>query len=130
MATRTTVLLALTLFCCSFFNVATAVAKISCNRALTNAQLPNYTKCKYLIVGGGPGGLYSAYQLKALGKDVCVVEKEAIFGGKMQDVPGPPTHDGKPPKEFGTCGLRINEVWPVSGACFFTGWHPISALPS
>jgi len=109
MATRTTVLLALTLFCCSFFNVATAVAKISCNRALTNAQLPNYTKCKYLIVGGGPGGLYSAYQLKALGKDVCVVEKEAIFGGKMQDVPGPPTNDGKPPKEFGTCGLRINE---------------------
>lgn len=43
--------------------------------------------CDVAIVGGGAGGLHTAYRLGAeLGEDVCLFEKEARLGGRIYDV--------------------------------------------
>jgi glycine/D-amino acid oxidase-like deaminating enzyme len=46
--------------------------------------------CKVLVVGGGAGGIFSAYMLRELGSSVCVVERKKVWGGKLQGV-GPKT---------------------------------------
>lgn len=43
--------------------------------------------CEVAIVGGGAGGLHTAYRLgPTLGDKVCVFEKEAEVGGRVKDV--------------------------------------------
>lgn len=43
--------------------------------------------CDYSIIGGGPAGLYIAYQLGPLYKDkVCLFEKENRLGGRIYDI--------------------------------------------
>jgi phytoene desaturase len=37
-----------------------------------------------LVIGAGPGGLFAALNLRSLGVDVTVVEKEAVPGGRMR----------------------------------------------
>jgi len=46
--------------------------------------------CDIVIVGGGVGGLHTAYRLGALYKSrVCLFEKEARLGGRIYDIPRP-----------------------------------------
>ncbi|MBL9007797.1 MAG: FAD-dependent oxidoreductase [Myxococcales bacterium] len=43
--------------------------------------------CEIAIVGGGPGGLHTAFRLGASqGKNVCLIEKESELGGRIHDV--------------------------------------------
>lgn len=43
--------------------------------------------CDVTIVGGGAGGLHTAFRLApTLGRNVCVVEKESALGGRIHDV--------------------------------------------
>ena len=109
------------------FAPATATSLAAgCTTVPPSASSPKLTKCKYLVLGGGPGGMFSAYLLRSLGRDVCVVERSTRtanknvallaasinatagaggpWGGKMQDYPGP-----DPSKVFGSCGLRMME---------------------
>jgi hypothetical protein len=44
--------------------------------------------CEVAIVGGGAGGLHTAFRLAPeLGDGVCLFEKEAELGGRIKDVP-------------------------------------------
>ena len=44
-------------------------------------------ECEISIVGGGPAGLYMAYQLGPLYKNkICVFEKESRLGGRLYDI--------------------------------------------
>jgi hypothetical protein len=65
--------------------------------------------CEVAILGGGPGGLHTAYRLAPqLGSKLCVFEKEDRLGGRIYDVsrtPGGPV--------FGLGALRIMENQPV-----------------
>lgn len=66
--------------------------------------------CDVIVVGGGAGGLHTAWRLGAsgLGSSVCLVEKEARLGGRIYDVslaPGGPV--------FGTGALRVMETQDV-----------------
>ncbi|NBS17138.1 MAG: hypothetical protein EBT06_12275 [Gammaproteobacteria bacterium] len=69
------------------------------------SETPKNLKCEVAIIGGGPGGLYSAYRLgPKLDKRVCVFERENHLGGRLYDeplVPGGPVH--------GVGGLRVME---------------------
>lgn len=62
-------------------------------------------KCEVAIIGGGPGGLYSAFRLgPKLHNKTCLFEKENRLGGRLYDVPsypGGPVH--------GVGGLRVME---------------------
>lgn len=43
--------------------------------------------CEVVIVGGGVGGLHTAYRLApTLGEGVCLFEREATLGGRIKDV--------------------------------------------
>eukprot|EP00798_Chlamydomonas_sp_ICE-L_P004560 gene4560-14741_t len=88
-------------------------------------------KCKTLIVGAGPGGLFSAYFLRELGSDLCVVERNHWIGGRMLDFPAVKSSAPYNPMlsanaqctsaesnagnstldeiVAGTCGLRVDE---------------------
>ncbi|MCK6525074.1 FAD-dependent oxidoreductase [Myxococcota bacterium] len=45
------------------------------------------TRCEVAIVGGGVGGLYTAFRLApTLGDAVCLFEREAALGGRIKDV--------------------------------------------
>jgi phytoene dehydrogenase-like protein len=65
--------------------------------------------CDVVIVGGGAGGLHTAFRLApTLGNQVCLFEKEAQLGGRILDVsltPGGPV--------FGLGALRIMETQDV-----------------
>eukprot|EP00775_Hariotina_reticulata_P012143 gene12143-12281_t len=65
----------------------------------------------YLPTGGGPGGLFSAYLLRHLGRELCMVEKKGVWGGKMQANAAPPVKgtNSTLSDAVGTCGLRIVE---------------------
>jgi NADPH-dependent 2,4-dienoyl-CoA reductase/sulfur reductase-like enzyme len=56
------------------------------SKALSAEQAAHLTFCKVLIVGAGPGGLYSAYFLRELGPDLCVVEKKKELGGGLSNI--------------------------------------------
>ena len=65
-------------------------------------------KCDVAIIGGGPGGLYSAYRLGAqLGSGVCLFEKNNRLGGRIYDVKGPGG------AVFGTGAMRIMETQSI-----------------
>ncbi len=65
--------------------------------------------CDVAIVGGGAGGLHTAFRLAPfLGSDVCLFEKEDRLGGRILDVsrtPGGPV--------FGAGALRVMETQEV-----------------
>jgi len=65
--------------------------------------------CDVAIIGGGPGGLHTAFRLgPQLGHKVCLFEKEDRLGGRVYDVsrdPGGPV--------FGLGALRIMETQEV-----------------
>lgn len=43
--------------------------------------------CEVAIVGGGPGGLHTAFRLgPTQGKNVCLIEKDGELGGRIHDV--------------------------------------------
>jgi heterodisulfide reductase subunit A-like polyferredoxin len=67
----------------SFITLAAATAADCRTEPLSAKQAANLTACKVLIVGAGPGGLYSAYFLRELGKDLCIVEKKQELGGEL-----------------------------------------------
>lgn len=67
--------------------------------------------CNVAIVGGGPGGVHTAYQLAQLPKDnpdsdVCLFEKEDQLGGRIHDEALDPAH---PDWVFGEGALRVME---------------------
>ncbi len=77
-----------------------------CAYALTSLS------CHVAIVGGGPGGVHTAYQLAKLPKDnpdsnVCLFEKETKVGGRLDDVALNPS---RPDLVFGVGGLRVMET--------------------
>jgi hypothetical protein len=65
--------------------------------------------CDVAVIGGGAGGLHTAFRLGSkLGKNVCLFEKENRLGGRIFDVslvPGGPV--------FGLGALRIMETQTV-----------------
>jgi hypothetical protein len=65
--------------------------------------------CEVAILGGGPGGLHTAYRLgPQLGNRVCLFEKEDRLGGRIYDVSRTPNGP-----VFGLGALRIMENQPV-----------------
>lgn len=80
---------------------------------LVVAQLhaENVLDCKVVIIGGGVGGIHTAYQLSKLppsdnGVNVCLFEKEPRLGGRVHDV----AHDKNTPDlVYGLGALRVLE---------------------
>jgi protoporphyrinogen oxidase len=65
--------------------------------------------CEVAILGGGPGGLHTAYRLAPqLGSRLCLFEKENRLGGRIYDVSRTPNGP-----VFGLGALRIMENQPV-----------------
>ncbi len=68
-------------------------------------------ECEVGIVGGGPAGVYMAYRLSPrYGAKLCLFEKEAKLGGRMNDEPFE-TRDGGS-VWVGTGARRVNEAQP------------------
>lgn len=64
--------------------------------------------CDVAIVGGGAGGLHTAFRLsKDLKEKVCLFEKESELGGRIHDVPKDETDPNSP--RFGTGARRVME---------------------
>ncbi len=64
--------------------------------------------CDVAIVGGGAGGLYTAFRLAAtMGQGVCLFEKDAELGGRIHDVQLDETDPQSP--RFGTGARRVME---------------------
>lgn len=79
--------------------------------AVTTGQCPvkkakSVVKCKHVIVGGGSAGLYAAYLLRNESVDVCLVEANDYFGGRIHDTPSPDV----PAHAYGECALRYLET--------------------
>ncbi len=54
-----------------------------------------HVECEVAVIGGGVGGLHTAFRLAPeLGDKVCLFEKEAILGGRILDVANPNDPDG------------------------------------
>src|SRR5690349_14762683 len=90
--------------------VAASLAVLMASPAM-EGQTPARTTidCDVVILGGGPGGLHTAYRLgPQLGNRVCLFEKEDRLGGRIYDVSrvaGGPV--------YGTGALRIMESQDV-----------------
>uniref|UniRef100_A0A383VZ74 Uncharacterized protein n=1 Tax=Tetradesmus obliquus TaxID=3088 RepID=A0A383VZ74_TETOB len=65
-------------------NLAALSSSSSSSSSSTTTTPP--TTCRVLIVGGGAGGIFSAYMLRELSSSVCVVEKQKVWGGKLQNI--------------------------------------------
>lgn len=64
-----------------------ALALIGCGPDEVVGDLGDLIDCEVAIVGGGVGGVHTAYRLAPeLGDGVCLFEKEAILGGRLRDV--------------------------------------------
>jgi len=67
------------------------------------------TNCPVAIVGGGAGGLHTAFRLGAtMHGDVCLFEKESQLGGRVKDVA---RTTGGP--VYGTGALRVMETQDI-----------------
>lgn len=65
-------------------------------------------ECEVAIVGGGAGGLHTAFRLApTLGSGVCLFEKEATLGGRIKDVPKEDANPDGP--RFGAGAMRVME---------------------
>ncbi len=63
----------------------------ACTVSTTPTPTPTPTaqalECEVAIVGGGAGGLHTAYRLaSAMGSKVCLFEKEKELGGRIRDI--------------------------------------------
>ncbi|HNN93349.1 MAG TPA: FAD-dependent oxidoreductase [Pseudomonadota bacterium] len=68
--------------------------------------------CEVAIVGGGAGGLHTAYRLGAtLGSKVCLIEKEGELGGRLHDISLDPKDPNSP--KIGVGGRRVMETQDV-----------------
>jgi hypothetical protein len=68
--------------------------------------------CDVAILGGGAGGLHTAFRLGAkLGANVCLFEKENRLGGRIYDVAKDDNNPNSP--VFGLGALRIMETQDV-----------------
>jgi hypothetical protein len=75
-------------------------------------DLAKHQDCEVLIVGGGAGGLHTAFRLApGMGDRVCLVEAEAELGGRIHDVPLDATRPDSP--RFGAGARRIMETQTV-----------------
>lgn len=71
---------------------------LSCADSPTPApDLRTMLECQVAIIGGGVGGLHTAFRLgPELGQDVCLFEKESELGGRIKDVPMDPNDPSSP----------------------------------
>ena len=53
----------------------------------TKPPLPYPTREKVAIIGGGPGGLMSAYMLSKKGYQVTIMERDPQLGGALRNIP-------------------------------------------
>jgi hypothetical protein len=68
--------------------------------------------CDVAIVGGGPGGLHTAFRLGATqGSKVCLIEKESELGGRIHDVSLDPKDPNSP--RVGVGARRVMETQDV-----------------
>lgn len=68
--------------------------------------------CDVAIVGGGPGGLHTAFRLGAAqGSKVCLIEKESELGGRIHDVSLDPKDPNSP--RVGVGARRVMETQDV-----------------
>lgn len=78
---------------------------------LSQLYAENVLDCKVVIIGGGVGGIHTAYQLSKLppsdnSTNVCLFEKEPRLGGRVHDV----VHDTNTPDlVYGLGALRVLE---------------------
>lgn len=64
--------------------------------------------CEVVIVGGGAGGLHTAYRLApTLGDGVCLFEKNPTLGGRIKDEPFDPNDPSSP--RIGVGARRVME---------------------
>jgi protoporphyrinogen oxidase len=90
--------------------VAWAVLGAACSSSIDaddGSSAASGIDCEVAVVGGGAGGLHTAYRLApTLGSRVCLFEKEAELGGRIHDV----TFDGKPDSpRIGVGARRVME---------------------
>ena len=86
-----------------------AILFLGSSAALAQESPKAILACDVAIVGGGPGGLHTAFRLgPSLGNKVCLFEKEERLGGRVYDVSRDP---GEP--VFGLGALRIMETQDV-----------------
>jgi hypothetical protein len=73
-----------------------------------DAMVGELLECDVAIVGGGAGGLHTAFRLApTMGAKVCLFEKEAALGGRIHDIP---MNEGDPQSPvFGTGARRVME---------------------
>ncbi len=76
------------------------------------AEATTAISCNIVIIGGGAGGVHTAYQLGKLpdsnpNSDVCLFEKLDRLGGRIYDVALNPA---RPDLVFGTGALRVMET--------------------
>lgn len=78
------------------------------NSKLTPDAAPAVTQCEVAIVGGGAGGLHTAFRLApTLHEGVCLFEKETELGGRIHDVKKDDADPNSP--VFGTGAMRVME---------------------
>ncbi len=87
---------------------------LSCLLSLSvnNANALQTLACQVAVIGGGAGGVHTAYQLAKLpagnpDSNVCLFEKEPKLGGRIDDVALDPNH---PDWVFGKGALRVAET--------------------
>jgi monoamine oxidase len=96
----------------SFLSLVTSLL-LACSGSNSNGttSLTN-VNCEISIIGGGPAGLYMAYQLGPIYKDrVCLFEKENRLGGRIYDVSKDPQSANGPYIAVG--GRRVMETQVV-----------------
>jgi hypothetical protein len=80
--------------------------------AQNNGNGKTQIACDVAVIGGGAGGLHTAYRLgPQLGNKVCLFEKENRLGGRIYDVPKNDNDPNSP--VFGLGALRIMETQDV-----------------
>jgi len=82
------------------------------NQANPDAPAPDASTqalvCDVAIIGGGAGGLHTAFRLApTLKEKVCLFEKESVLGGRLLDVAKNPADSSSP--VFGAGGMRVME---------------------
>jgi hypothetical protein len=92
---------------------ATACASSFTDEADTTNAAASAIECEVAIVGGGAGGLHTAFRLAdTLGAKVCLFEKERELGGRIHDVTLMDVDDPGAPR-IGLGARRVMETQDV-----------------